>query len=62
MAPTYTSGVRKQCSCAQWYIGSAWISTSPAVISPSTITLTYWAIRHLLVSMTPLGRDSVPLV
>ena len=54
--------MKKQCSCAEWKSGSAWTSTSSGVISPSTKQLVCWAIRERLVSIVPLGRDSVPLV
>ena len=61
-APRWMLGVKKQCSCAEWKSGSAWTSTSSGVISPSTKQLVCWAIRERLVSIVPLGRDSVPLV
>jgi hypothetical protein len=56
------SGVKKQCSWAEWKSGSAWTSTSSGAISPSTKQLTCSAITPRLVRIVPLGRDSVPLV
>ena len=35
---------------------------SSSVIPPSTMQLTYWAMIDRLDSVTPFGRDSVPLV
>jgi hypothetical protein len=62
VAPRYTSTLRKQSNCAQWYRGRECSSTSSALIPPSTAQLTYWLISERLDSITPFGRDSVPEV
>lgn len=62
VTPRWTSGVKKQCSCAEWNSGSAWTSMSSPDICPSMKQLVCWAIRLRLVRIVPLGRDSVPLV
>ncbi len=60
--PRYTAGPRKTSSCAQWYSGSECSIRSSAVISPSTMQLTYCQITASCDSIAPLGSDSVPLV